>query len=52
MKSWAEDTAKALAESDMKKVFENQQKANAAYEKKLRADLVKQDPTWRCWWWE
>ena len=40
----AEDTAKALAESDMKKVFENQQKANAAYEKKLRADLVKQDP--------
>lgn len=40
----AEDTAKALADGDMKKVFENQQKANAAYEKKLRADLVKQDP--------
>ena len=40
----AEDTAKALAAGDMKKVFENQQKANVAYEKKLRADLVKQDP--------
>lgn len=40
----AEDTAKALAEGDMAKVFANQQKANAAYEKKLRADLVKQDP--------
>lgn len=40
----AEDTAKALAAGDMEKVFVNQQKANAAYEKKLRADLVKQDP--------
>ena len=40
----AEETAKALAEGDMKAVFANQQKANAAYEKKLRADLVKQDP--------
>lgn len=40
----AEDTAKALAEGDMKTVFENQQKANAAYEKKLRAEMVKQDP--------
>ena len=40
----AEETAKALAEGDMKTVFANQQKANAAYEKKLRADLVKQDP--------
>ena len=40
----AEDTAKALAAGDMEKVFANQQKANAAYEKKLRADLVKQDP--------
>ena len=40
----AEDTAKALAEGDMKTVFANQQKANAAYEKKLRAEMVKQDP--------
>lgn len=40
----AEDTAKALAEGDMKAVFANQQKANAAYEKKLRAEMVKQDP--------
>lgn len=40
----AEDTAKALAEGDMQKVFANQQKANAAYEKKLRSELVKQDP--------
>ena len=40
----AEETAKALADGDMKKVFDNQQKANAAYEKKLRAEMVKQDP--------
>lgn len=40
----AEETAKALAEGDMKAVFANQQKANAAYEKKLRAELVKKDP--------
>ena len=40
----AEETAKALAEGDMKAVFANQQKANAAYEKKLRAEMVKQDP--------
>ena len=40
----AEDTAKALAAGDMEKVFANQQKANAAYEKKLRAELVKKDP--------
>lgn len=40
----AEETAKALANGDMKKVFENQQKANSAYEKKLRAEMVKQDP--------
>lgn len=40
----AEDTAKALAEGDMQKVFANQQKANAAYEKKLRAEMVKSDP--------
>lgn len=40
----AEETAKALAGGDMKTVFANQQKANAAYEKKLRAEMVKQDP--------
>ena len=40
----AEDTAKALAEGDMKTVFANQQKASAAYEKKLRAEMVKSDP--------
>ena len=40
----AEDTAQALAEGDMQKVFANQQKANAAYEKKLRAEMVKSDP--------
>ena len=40
----AEETAKALADGDMKTVFANQQKANAAYEKKLRADFVKKDP--------
>ena len=40
----AQDTAKALAEGDMQKVFSNQQKANAAYEKKLRAEMVKSDP--------
>lgn len=40
----AEDTAKALAEGDMKTVFANQQKASAAHEKKLRAEMVKQDP--------
>ena len=40
----AEDTAKALAEGDMKTVFANQQQASAAHEKKLRAEMVKQDP--------
>ena len=40
----AEDTAKALAEGDMKTVFANQQKASAAHEKKLRAEMVKSDP--------
>lgn len=40
----AEDTAKALAAGDMEKVFANQQKASAAYEKQLRSELVKQDP--------
>ena len=40
----AEDTAKALAEGDMKTVFANQQKASAAHEKKIRAEMVKNDP--------
>ena len=40
----ARETAEALFDGDMEKVFANQQKANAAYEKKLRAELVKQDP--------
>ena len=40
----ARETAEALFDGNIEKVFENQQKANAAYEKKLRADLVKQDP--------
>lgn len=40
----ARETAEALFDGNMDQVLENQQKANAAYEKKLRADLVKQDP--------
>ena len=40
----ARETAEALFDGNMEKVFENQQKANAAYEKKLRAEMVKQDP--------
>ena len=39
----ARETAEALFDGKMDVVFA-QQKANAAYEKKLRADLVKQDP--------
>ena len=40
----ARETAEALYEGNMEAVFANQQKANAAYEKKLRAEMVKQDP--------
>ena len=40
----ARETAEALFDGDMTKVFENQQKVNAAMEKKLRAELVKSDP--------
>lgn len=40
----ATETAKALAGGDMQKVFENQQKANEAHEKALRADLMKNNP--------
>lgn len=40
----AEETAKAMAAGDMDKVFANQQKAIAEHEKRLKAELVKQDP--------
>lgn len=40
----ARETAEALYDGNMEKVFENQQKANEAAEKKLRAELVKKDP--------
>lgn len=40
----AEETAKAMAAGNTDKVFENQQKAYATYEKQLRAELVKKDP--------
>lgn len=40
----AEETAKAMAAGDMDKVFANQQKANAAYEKQIKADLLKNTP--------
>lgn len=40
----AEETAKAMASGDMAKVFEHLQKANAAYEKKLRADIMQNNP--------
>ena len=40
----ARETAEALFDGNMDQVFENQQKANTAYEKKLRAEMVKQDP--------
>lgn len=37
----ARETAEALFNGDMDKVFENQQKANAAYEKKMKAEAMK-----------
>lgn len=37
----ARETAEALFDGNMDKVFENQQKANEAYEKKLKADAMK-----------
>lgn len=40
----ARETAEALFDGNMDKVFENQQKANAVHEKKLRADLLKNTP--------
>lgn len=41
----AEDTAKALAEGDMEKVFANQAKHNEALEKKIKADLMNKTPS-------
>lgn len=40
----AEETAKAMATGNIDKVFENQAKANTEYEKKIRAELIKNDP--------
>lgn len=40
----AEDTAKALAEGDMAKVFANQQKAMDAHDKALKAELLRNTP--------
>lgn len=40
----AEETAKAMATGDMAKVLENQQKAMAAYEKKVKSDLLRTTP--------
>lgn len=40
----ARETAEALFDGKMDLVFANQQKANAAYEKSLRADLMKNNP--------
>lgn len=42
--SLAEETAKAMAAGDMDKVFANHQKANASWEKEIKANMVKQDP--------
>lgn len=41
----AEDTANALAEGDMDKVFANQKKHNETREKTIKADLLKKTPT-------
>ena len=43
--SLAEDTAKALAEGDMDKVFANQKKHNDTREKTIKAELLKNTPT-------
>lgn len=40
----AKDTADALANGDMEKVFANAQTFKADFEKKLRADIMKNDP--------
>ena len=41
----AEETAKALAEGDIDKVFANQKKHNETREKTIKADLLKDTPT-------
>lgn len=41
----ARETAEALFGGDMDKVFANQQKANAAYEKQIRAEKVRSEPS-------
>lgn len=43
-KELAEETAKALADGDMDKVFKNQAKHNESLEAKIKADLMKADP--------
>ena len=40
----ANDTAEALANGELDKVFENQKKHNEAVEKKIRADVLKETP--------
>ncbi len=40
----AEDTAEAMADGRMDKVFSNQQKHLSAFEKKIRADILKDTP--------
>lgn len=40
----AEETAKAMADGDTEKVFANQKKFQEEYEKKLKADLLKETP--------
>lgn len=40
----AAETAEAFVDGDTEKVFANQQKAQAALEKKLRADILKDTP--------
>lgn len=43
--SLAEETATALADGDMDKVFANQKKHNESREKTIKADLLKNTPT-------
>lgn len=41
----AVETAEAFVDGDNDKVFENQKKAQTAFEKKIRADVLKKTPT-------
>lgn len=43
-KDLASETAKAMADGDMEKVFANGEKHKAALEKKIKEDLMKNDP--------